>query len=122
MVAKKQFHRKTVVAMEHVLVIDDGWKVLSLASGILEAHGHLASTARTVAGDEILRSNRIDLVVTTIVMPGQEGMATIRNDPVYEPNDTNSRHVGQPTVRRLPRTPCWLEPAARSRNRLPPMA
>jgi CheY-like chemotaxis protein len=65
--------------MAHVLVIDDDQAVLSLVSGILEAHGHLVSTAHDGrAGMGIFDRDPVDLVVTDIVMPGQEGMATIR--------------------------------------------
>jgi DNA-binding NtrC family response regulator len=64
--------------MAHVLVIDDDEVVLSLVSGILEAHGHSVSTAQDGrAGMKIFDEDQIDLVVTDIVMPGQEGMATI---------------------------------------------
>jgi DNA-binding NtrC family response regulator len=77
-VAKSRFHRKAVIQMAHVLVIDNDRTVLSLASDILEAHGHLVSIAKDGrAGMKIFDEDRIDLVVTAIVMPGQEGMATI---------------------------------------------
>jgi PleD family two-component response regulator len=98
--AKSRFHRKTVVAMAHVLVIDDDWTVLSLASGILEAHGYLVSTAKDgCAGMKIFDQNRIDLVVTAVVMPGQEGMATIAtirctNRTIPIPAMSDSRRYG----------------------------
>jgi len=64
--------------MGHVLVIDDDRVVLALVSGILEAHGHQVSTAQDGrAGMNVFSNHHVDLVVTDIVMPGQEGMATI---------------------------------------------
>ena len=64
--------------MGHILVIDDDRVVLSLVSGILEAHGHSVTTAQDGrAGMEVFGRRHVDLVVTDIVMPGQEGMATI---------------------------------------------
>ena len=77
-VAKGRFHWKAVIKMAHVLVIDDDRAVLALVSGILEAHGHSVSTAPDgLAGMKIFDKEHVDLVVTDIVMPGQEGMATI---------------------------------------------
>jgi DNA-binding NtrC family response regulator len=64
--------------MGHVLVIDDDQVVLSLVSGILEAHGHSVATAGDgLLGMKVFNNRHVDLVVTDIVMPGQEGMATI---------------------------------------------
>jgi len=77
-VTKGRFHWKAVIKMAHVLVIDDDRAVLALVSGILEAHGHLVSTAQDgLAGIKVFDREHVDLVVTDIVMPGQEGMATI---------------------------------------------
>jgi len=64
--------------MAHVLVIDDDRTVLALVSGVLEAHGHQVSTAQDGhEGMKVFGKRHVDLVVTDIVMPGQEGMATI---------------------------------------------
>jgi len=64
--------------MAHVLVIDDDRVVLALVTSILEAHGHQVSTAQDGhAGMKVFSNRHVDLVVTDIVMPGQEGMATI---------------------------------------------
>jgi len=64
--------------MAHVLVIDDDAVVLSLVSGILETHGHTVAVAQDGrAGEKIFGEIPIDLVITDIVMAGQEGMATI---------------------------------------------
>jgi len=64
--------------MAHVLVIDDDRTVLALVSNILEAHGHQVSTAQDGReGMKVFDKGHVELVVTDIVMPGQEGMATI---------------------------------------------
>jgi len=74
-----RFHREAVIEMAHVLVIDDDMVVLSLVSSILEAHGHTVAIAQDGrAGEKIFGESRVDLVITDIVMAGQEGMATIR--------------------------------------------
>jgi len=76
--AKGRFHRKTGITMGHVLVIDDDRVVLALVSGILEANGHSVTTAQDgLEGMKVFNNRHVDLVVTDIVMPGQEGMATI---------------------------------------------
>jgi len=64
--------------MAHVLVIDDDTVILSLVSGILEAHGHTVALAKDGrAGETIFGASHVDLIITDIVMAGQEGMATI---------------------------------------------
>ncbi len=64
--------------MAHILVIDDDNVVLSLVTGILETHGHTVAIARDGrAGEKVFGESHIDLVITDIVMAGQEGIATI---------------------------------------------
>jgi CheY-like chemotaxis protein len=64
--------------MAHVLVIDDDPTIRSLIGGMLEAGGHSVIEARDGrAGVEIFSQQKIDLVVTDIVMPEQEGIETI---------------------------------------------
>lgn len=61
-----------------ILVIDDDVLLLRTISRILVADGHEVSTAndgeRAMA---LYRSMRPELVITDIVMPGQEGIETI---------------------------------------------
>ena len=64
--------------MACVLIIDDDPTIRSLVGGIVEAMGHTVVEARDGrAGVEIFSKEKIDLVVTDIVMPEQEGIETI---------------------------------------------
>ncbi|HEV2677813.1 MAG TPA: response regulator [Aliidongia sp.] len=64
--------------MSRILVIDDDPIVRSFISEILEERGHSATVAPDGrAGLVLFRSTAFDLVVTDIVMPEQEGIATI---------------------------------------------
>ncbi|HLZ66916.1 MAG TPA: response regulator [Aliidongia sp.] len=64
--------------MAHMLVIDDDPSVRSLVSGLLQACGHSVVEAENGrVGLQAFDKDRIDLVVTDIVMPEQEGIATI---------------------------------------------
>ena len=64
--------------MARVLIIDDDPTMRSLVGGIVETMGHTVVEARDGrAGVEIFSKEKIDLVVTDIVMPEQEGIETI---------------------------------------------
>ena len=64
--------------MARILVIDDDPTIRSLVSGLLEARGHTVIVARDGRiGMEIFSAGNVDLVITDIVMPEQEGIATI---------------------------------------------
>jgi CheY-like chemotaxis protein len=64
--------------MARVLVIDDDPTVRSLISGLLEAQSHTVSLAADGhAGVALFDQGGIDLVITDLVMPVQEGIATI---------------------------------------------
>ncbi|GGF23138.1 response regulator [Aliidongia dinghuensis] len=64
--------------MARILVIDDDPTIRSLIGGLLEAAGHSSVEARDGRdGIEIFAKQAIDLVVTDIVMPEQEGIETI---------------------------------------------
>ncbi|HEV2676251.1 MAG TPA: response regulator [Aliidongia sp.] len=64
--------------MARVLIIDDDPTVRSLVGGIVEAMGHSIVEARDGrAGVATFSRGDIDLVVTDIVMPEQEGIETI---------------------------------------------
>jgi len=64
--------------MAHVLVIDDDPTIRSLIEEILVTMGHSVVDAPDGrAGIAIFSREKIDLVVTDIVMPDQEGIETI---------------------------------------------
>ncbi len=65
--------------MPMFLVIDDDPVVRAYISALLEAYGHSTILARDgLEGVAIFKSNKMDLVITDIVMPRQEGIETIR--------------------------------------------
>ena len=62
-----------------ILLIDDDRVVRETLTRILEAGGYeVVSAADGRSGMLVFRDQRPDLVVTDIVMPGQEGIETIR--------------------------------------------
>jgi CheY-like chemotaxis protein len=64
--------------MARILIIDDDPVIRSLVSTLLEALGHrVVEAIDGQAGVEAFGQGPIDLVVTDIVMPVQEGIATI---------------------------------------------
>jgi CheY-like chemotaxis protein len=64
--------------MARILVIDDDPVIRTLAATSLEARGHsVTEAADGQAGMQAFDQDQIDLVVTDIVMPVQEGIATI---------------------------------------------
>ncbi|HEV2675860.1 MAG TPA: response regulator [Aliidongia sp.] len=64
--------------MARILVIDDDPSAVLFISNVLEEHGHSVTTALNgLAGMQAFDGAKIDLVITDIVMPVQEGLATI---------------------------------------------
>ena len=64
--------------MARVLIIDDDPTIRSLVGGIVETMGNTIVEARDGrAGVEVFSREKIDLIVTDIVMPEQEGIETI---------------------------------------------
>jgi CheY-like chemotaxis protein len=64
--------------MARILVIDDDPTIRCLIAGLLEARGHSVVTEQDGrAGARAFDLGRMDLVVTDLVMPIQEGIATI---------------------------------------------
>jgi DNA-binding response OmpR family regulator len=61
-----------------ILVIDDEEAIREFARSILEKNGFQVYDALDgEAGIRILAANHVDLVITDLVMPGKEGIATI---------------------------------------------
>jgi DNA-binding response OmpR family regulator len=64
--------------MAHILLIEDDELLRPLLARCLEAAGHAVTQAPTGrAGMRAFRAKFADLVITDIVMPDQEGIATI---------------------------------------------
>ncbi|HEX6307195.1 MAG TPA: ATP-binding protein [Longimicrobiales bacterium] len=62
------------MASERILIVDDSPTQLEAARGLLERHGYVVRTAGT--GEEglaLVRSERFDLVLSDVVMPGING-------------------------------------------------
>lgn len=65
--------------MAHILIIDDSVSVLALLESILSPAGHRVTT--TTSGKEGLQqitTGSVDLVITDVYMPEQDGMEVIR--------------------------------------------
>ena len=66
--------------MEQILVVDDSVDIRAYLGAVLKSagyHVHEAANGSTVI--ELLESNPVDLLVTDIVMPITDGIATIRD-------------------------------------------
>ena len=72
--------------MALILIIDDEEQVLHLLRETLTREGHQVISAQDgVAGLEAFRRNRVDLVITDILMPEKDGLDTIREMVALEP-------------------------------------
>jgi DNA-binding response OmpR family regulator len=66
--------------MAEILVIDDDRTVRDAIKLMLEKRGHRIHTAADGSrGLLCMEQRRIDLVITDVLMPGQEGIETIRD-------------------------------------------
>src|SRR4029078_4007566 len=65
--------------MKKILIIEDNQIVRNTGMRILQSAGYTVVTANDgVQGFDMFRKERPDLVVSDIIMPQQEGIATIR--------------------------------------------
>lgn len=65
--------------MPRILVIDDDLAMRSLISQVLARSGYEVETAEEGSeGLQLLSRSRFDLVISDIIMPGMEGIETIR--------------------------------------------
>ena len=72
--------------MVRILVIDDEAQVRAFVRNTLEASGHdVAEAADGDAGLRAFEARPADLVITDIVMPGREGIDTIRRLRQHDP-------------------------------------
>ena len=68
-----------MIAMPHILVVDDDRDILSLLTGFLRKHSHDVTVAADgVAMFAALRDQSIDLVVLDVMMPGEDGFSLCR--------------------------------------------
>ena len=64
--------------MKHILVIDDDESIRNLLKAILEREGYEVSAAADgKEATRLFRRKQPDLIITDIIMPGQEGLKTI---------------------------------------------
>lgn len=67
-------------AMEHVLIIDDDVELSQLITEYLQAEGLTVSQCFDgESGAQRARNDEIDIVVLDVMMPGQDGIATLRS-------------------------------------------
>lgn len=65
--------------MGFILLIDDSDPLRELMATALEHDGHrVLQAADGKVGIELLRANRVDLLITDIVMPDQDGLVTLQ--------------------------------------------
>jgi CheY-like chemotaxis protein len=66
--------------MHRILLIDDDAAIRGVARRILERAGYeVLEAGEGGAGIQLMRAAPVDLVLTDIYMPGQDGLATIRH-------------------------------------------
>ena len=66
--------------MNSILVIDDDSAILSVLQQMLEGAGyHVFVATDGREGEALYRDNKIDLLITDMIMPEQEGLQTIRS-------------------------------------------
>ena len=77
--SKSCFSTDLGVAMARVLVIDDDLFVRRTVAYLLQALGHETAEAENgLEGIRMQRTQRYDMVITDMVMPVQDGLATIQ--------------------------------------------
>jgi CheY-like chemotaxis protein len=66
--------------LRKILIVDDSVEVRSFLTDLLEEEGYVVIQASNgKEGQECLRKTAIDLIITDLVMPEQEGLETIRS-------------------------------------------
>jgi twitching motility two-component system response regulator PilH len=66
--------------MAHILIVDDSPTDSKVLSGMIERAGHRVSTAASAeAGIGLARSQRPDLIIMDVIMPGINGFQATRS-------------------------------------------
>lgn len=73
--------------MPRILVIEDDDEVRSLITQFLMREGHeILEATNGVEGAEVFGQQPVDIVITDIMMPTQDGVETIRELKAIDPN------------------------------------
>jgi two-component system OmpR family response regulator len=65
--------------MKSILIVDDDKEILQLLKSFLSRHGYQAYIAeRTEMADKLLQSQKPDLLILDVMMPGEDGLAYCR--------------------------------------------
>lgn len=66
-------------SISNILIVDDDHEIRVLLADYLDANGYSARTAQDgIAMEKMLRTERIDLIVLDLSMPGEDGLALCR--------------------------------------------
>ena len=80
MAAQEVSEANQTPARKSILVIDDEESIRLLLRTLLELEGYLVLEASDgIKGQQIYRNSPTDLVITDLIMPGKEGIETIRD-------------------------------------------
>lgn len=72
--------------MPHILVIEDDDEVRALITEFLKREGHeVLEATNGLEGTEVFDQNEVDIVITDIMMPAQDGVETIRALKMRDP-------------------------------------
>lgn len=87
----------TSTPAKRILIVEDNALNLELATEVLGVHGHIVLQAHTAEeGLRLVRSDRPDLILLDVRLPGMDGLAAVR-DPeggCANERDTNDRDDG----------------------------
>ena len=63
----------------HILVVDDDREIRTLLAKFLGEHGFRTSDAHDARrAQQVLKTNKIDLIVLDLMMPGEDGLSLCR--------------------------------------------
>lgn len=76
------------IFMSRILIVDDASNITEMIQSVLETHGHeIAGVARNgFEAIEMYKDSRPDVVLMDILMPGMDGMQSIKKILEYDQN------------------------------------